>query len=106
METSFVLALVGLTSVAAAVVGTRLLGLRAAGLGAALGRMFETLGIIACFFGLNLVVGGLAILAARAVGPWFVSVYVADDVALLGLSLFQGLVFEAWRDSPRRGVRP
>ena len=106
MKSSFLLGLVALTSAVAGVVGARAFGLPPGRLGAAVGRMFETLGIIAFFFGLNLVVGGLAILVARAVGPWFVSVYVADDVALLGLSLFQGLVFAAWRDSPRRGVRP
>ena len=103
MEQSFVLVLVGLTSAAACVVGTRGLGLSWRALGAAAARMFESLGLIVVFFVANLLFGGVAILTARAVGSGFVSLYLLDDVAVLALSVVQGLVFQAWRESTPRG---
>ena len=106
METSFLLGLVALTSAVAGVVGARVLGLPVGRLGDAVGRMLETLGIVVLFFAVNLAIGAAAILAVRAAGPTFVSLYVADDLALLALSLFQGLAFQAWRDSGRGGLRP
>ncbi len=105
METSFLLGLVGLTSAVAGVVGARVFGLPLGRLGDALGRMFETLGIVVLFFAVNLAVGALTILAVRAAGSRFVSLYVADDVALLALSFFQGLAFQAWRGSGQGGLR-
>ncbi len=102
MEQSFVLVLVGLTSSAACLIGTRVLGMPARGLGRAVARMFESLGIIAVFFALNVVGGGLAILALRTLGRSFVSLYMANDLTVLALSAIQGLVFQAWRAEPRR----
>ncbi len=101
MKQGFVLVLVGLTSAAACVVGTRGLGLSWRSLGAALARMFEAIGISVVFFAINLLVAAAAILTARTLGPRFVSLYLADDVTVIALSVLQGLVFQAWRESPR-----
>ena len=101
MEQGFVLVLVGLTSAAACVVGTRGLGLSWRSLSAAIARMFEALGISVVFFAINLLVASAAILTARTLGPRFVSLYLANDVTVVALSVLQGLVFQAWRESPR-----
>ena len=101
MKQGFVLVLVGLTSAAACVVGTRGLGLSWRSLGAALARMFEAIGISVVFFAINLLVAAAGILTARTLGPRFVSLYLANDVTVVALSLLQGLVFQAWRESPR-----
>ena len=101
MEQGFVLVLVGLTSAATCVVGTRGLGLSWRSLGGATARMFEALGISVVFFAINLLVAAAAILTARTLGPRFVSLYLADDVTVVALSLLQGLVFQAWRESTR-----
>ena len=101
MKQGFVLVLVGLTSAAACVAGTRGLGLSWRALGAALARMFEAIGLGVVFFAINLLVAAAAILTARTLGPRFVSLYLADDVTVIALSVLQGLVFQAWRESPR-----
>jgi len=65
--------------------------------------LWTALGLIgasAVFFVLNLTIGVAAILLVRSVTPLFVSIYVLNDVTLVGLSLLQGLVFGVWyRDS-------
>jgi hypothetical protein len=45
---------------------------------------------------INLAVGMVIILAARAAGR-FVTIYVLNDVTLVGLSALQGLLFTSWR---------
>ena len=48
------------------------------------------------FFVANTVLGLLAVLAFRASTGQFISIYVLNDISLLLLSLFQGLVFRTW----------
>jgi hypothetical protein len=62
---------------------------------------------VMCFVG-NLGVGMGVILAVRSLTPWFVSIYLANDVSLLALSLLQGFTLCVWwhegrEESPARG---
>src|SRR5262245_29061557 len=93
----FMLALGVLTSVAAYLLGVRRLGLEPARLGAAIGRMLETVGAVLIFLAANLLVAVVLVMALRSVTDRFVSVYVTDDAVWLGLALLQGLVFQWWR---------
>ncbi len=102
MADLFVLGLVGVTSVAAYLIGARGLRLPRRGLGPAAGRTLECVGLTLLFFGANLAVGVAAVLAARAVTRGFVSLYLADDVVLLPLSLLQALLFAWWRAASGR----
>jgi hypothetical protein len=97
MEQSFVLVLVGLTSVGAYLVGAKWLGLSRAGLRKAIGRTLECAGMTLGFFVVNVVAGMVVILVARVLTREFVSLYYANDVSLLVLSFFQGLTFLWWR---------
>jgi hypothetical protein len=96
----FMLALAALTSVAAYLLGARRLGLEPARLGAAVGKMLETVGVTLIFLVANLLLAVVLVVALRGVTGTFVSVYVTDDTAWLGLALLQGLVFQWWRASP------
>lgn len=98
MAEPFVLLLVGLTSAGAYLVGARGLGLPRSGLRPAVRRMLEGVGITLAFFVVNLVTGVFAILAVRLLTRDVVSLYLADNVTLLVLSLFQGLTFQSWRE--------
>jgi len=98
----FMLALAGLTSVGAYLLGARRLGLPPARLGAAVGKTLETVGAVLIFLVANLVVAVPLVVALRAVTGTFVSVYVTDDTAWLGLSLLQGLAFQWWREASRK----
>jgi predicted ABC-type sugar transport system permease subunit len=59
--------------------------------------VLECAGLTLVFFGANVALGVGAILAARALTGVFVSLYLAHDLVLLVLSLFQALVFTWWR---------
>jgi hypothetical protein len=98
MEQIFIPVLVGVTSFAAYLAGTRGLGLSGRGIRTAVRKMLECLGMILVFLGLNVATGVIVILAARALTGGFVSLYLAADATLLGLSLIQGLAFQWWRD--------
>ncbi|MBI4012140.1 MAG: hypothetical protein HY359_07545 [Candidatus Rokubacteria bacterium] len=102
MQDLFIIGLVGVTSVAAYLIGARGLRLPRRGLGPAAGRTLECVGLTLLFFGANLAVGVAAVLAARAVTRGFVSLYLADDVVLLPLSLLQALLFAWWRAASGR----
>ena len=102
MQEGFLLVLIALTSTGAWAVGARRLGLDSRALGAAAGRLLESLGVIVIFLAANLLVAGLLILTARSAGPRFVSLYLADDAIVLVLSVLQGLAFQAWRGAGRR----
>jgi hypothetical protein len=95
MEGAFILAVVGLSSLAAALVARR--GARRRLLSAA-ARALETVGLAAGFLVLNVALGFCLTLLARAVSGAFVSLYVNDDVAILILSALQALVFQWWRE--------
>jgi len=105
MEELLVPVLVGFTSLAAYMIGTRALGLSSGGIGQAVGKMLEALGTALVFVIVNLVTGIIGVLAARAVTGEFVSLYLAADPTLLPLSLLQGLTFQWWRELSPQGVR-
>jgi len=92
------LALVGLTSVGLYVVGRKCLGLSGGGLRAAVGKVLECVGVSLLFFGLNVGVAVIVILVIRKLGGPFVSLYPANDIAWLVLSLLQGFIFHWWRE--------
>ncbi len=96
MERSFILLLVGLSSVGAYWVGAKGLGLSGRGLRTAVGKLLEGVGMTLVFLAVNLAVGMLALLATRGLTRGFVSLYLADDITLPVLSLLQGLAFQWW----------
>ena len=57
----------------------------------------ETLGAVAVFMAMNVAVGMTVVLGARALSPYYFSLYEVADIALLVLSAFQALVYQAWR---------
>jgi hypothetical protein len=97
---AFILGLVACTSLAAYVIGARGLGLSRRGLRVAVGRMLECVGLTLVFFAANLALAMLLILAARRLTRGFVSLYLANDLALAGLSLLQALIFAWWWTPP------
>ena len=97
MSGLLILALVGLTSAGACLIGGKVLGLSGRQLGHAGGKMLEGLGLSLAFFALNLVLGVAIILAVRNLTGIFVSVYHVADLSLLLLSCLQGLIFQYWR---------
>jgi len=99
MEATFIAALAGLTSIGAYFVGARALGLSSTRLGAAVGKMLESVGMTLIFLAANLTTSVLIVLAVRSLTGTFVSAYATDDVVWLGVSLIQGLAFQAWRGS-------
>ena len=72
------------------------------GLGPACGKALECVGGVVLFCLLNAVVGTALIFAARAVSGRFVSLHIGADQSLLAVSALQALVFQWWRESPRR----
>jgi hypothetical protein len=98
----FMLAVAGLTSAAAYLLGVRALGLVPTRLGAALGKMLEMVGAVLTFLVADLLVALVLVVALRGVTGTFVSVYVIDDTVWLGLALLQGLVFQWWREVSAR----
>ncbi|HKQ65202.1 MAG TPA: hypothetical protein VJZ73_09355 [Methylomirabilota bacterium] len=97
MEATFMAALAGLTSIGGYYVGVKLLHLPTVGLGAAIGKMLESVGMVLIFLAVNLVLALMIVLLARSVTGAFVSAYVTDDSVWLGLSAIQGLAFQWWR---------
>jgi hypothetical protein len=98
----FMLTVAGLTSAAGYLLGVRRLGLAPARLGAVLGRMLETVGASLVFLVADLLVGVVLVVVLRDVSGRFVSVYVTNDLAWLGLAMLQGLVFQEWREASTR----
>jgi len=101
MDTFFFVILIGFTSAGAYLIGKRC-GLSRREFQRAVGRMLESIGISLVFFLANLGVGVSIVLLIRTFTPWFVSLYLADNVMLLILSLLQGLTFQWWRASSPR----
>ena len=91
-------ALVGVTSVAAYLVGAKGLRLSRGCIHKAVRRMLECVGVTLIFLGVNLGAAVIVILAARALTQEVLSLYLATDDTLLMLSLVQGLIFQGWRD--------
>lgn len=105
MASSFILVLVGLTSLGMYWVGTKVWGFSAHGLRLAMGKVLESVGLTLLFLALNLAVGMLAILAGRFLTGGFVSLYLASDATLLVLAFLQGLTFQWWRELSRHRRR-
>ncbi|HLC41537.1 MAG TPA: hypothetical protein VJO34_07900 [Methylomirabilota bacterium] len=101
MDELFLLILLGLTSVGAYLIGKRR-GLSWSEFHRAVGSMLESVGFSLVFFLINLGLGVSLILAIRALTPWFVSLYLADNAVLLILSFLQGLTFQWWRATSAR----
>jgi hypothetical protein len=97
MEATFMAALAGLTSIGGYYVGIKLLHLPSVGLGAAIGKMLESVGMVLIFLTVNLALALMIVLLARGVTGAFVPAYVTDDSVWLGLSAIQGLAFQWWR---------
>src|SRR5213593_1644278 len=74
-------------------------GLPSARLGAAVGKMLESVGMVLIFLAVNLTTSVLIVLVVRGLADTFVSAYAVDDAVWLGLSLIQGLAFQSWRGS-------
>jgi hypothetical protein len=100
---AFLLGLVACTSLAAYLIGTGGLGLSRRGLRVAAGRMLECAGLTLVFFAANVTLAMLAIMTARRLTRSFVSLYLVNDLVLLGLSLLQALVFAWWWKPPAAG---
>jgi len=101
METLYLLMLVALTSLAAVLVGRRVLGLDPRRLRAASRRAIETLGAALLFWAANVLLGVTLAVVVRTLGLGFVSVYVNTDFSLGILALMQALLFESWREHGR-----
>ena len=99
MERYFILIPIGLTSVGVYLVGARQLGLSWNGLRIAIGRVLECVRVALGFFVANLAASMVVILAGRLLTRGFVSLYYANDVTLLLLSLCQALAFQWWRET-------
>ena len=99
MTEPIVVILAGVTSFAALWIGTQWLRLRLGDLAAALGKTLECLGMMLVFFGANAAVGLVAIIGGRSLTGVFVSTYIMSDVANLGISFLQGLLFFCWREA-------
>ena len=98
MAQAVVLILATVTSTGALLIGTRALGLRWNQLRPAVGSMLECVGMTLIFLAANLALGLVAILVGRSLIGAFVSTYSINDVALVGVSCFQGLAFHCWRE--------
>ncbi|MGH9365221.1 MAG: hypothetical protein ACRD1B_08170 [Thermoanaerobaculia bacterium] len=96
------LVLVGFTSAAIYMFGMKGLGLSRLKIGPALVKMVECLGAASIFLVLNLTIGVIAILAFGQATGSHVSLYRANDVAWLILSLLQGLTFQWWRELSKK----
>ena len=99
MEQLFIPILVGLTSLAAYAIGRRGLGLSRNNFRLAISGMLGSVGMTLVFFAVNLGMGMTIILLGRFLLREFVSLYLINDVALLILSLLQGLTFQWWRQA-------
>jgi hypothetical protein len=88
--------LVGLTSLAAYLLGARRNSVSRPGLGAAVRATLETVGLGVLFLVANLTLAAVAVALARAATGRFVSVYAIDDLALGAVSLVQAVLFRWW----------
>jgi len=101
MEAIFISGVAGLTSIGTYFCATVWLRLPADKLGKALGKMLECVGTSLVFLTVNLAVAVTMVLVVRGLTRTFVSVYMSDDAALVGLSILQGLTFQWWRELSR-----
>lgn len=90
--------LVGVTSVAAYLVGVKGLRLSRGCIYKAVRKMLDCLGVTLIFLGVNLGAAVVVILATRVLTREFFSLYLLADETLPVLSLIQALIFQGWRD--------
>jgi hypothetical protein len=95
---ALILVVVGLTSAAAYVAGTRALGRAPAGLRVDVRYVLEGVGFAAAFLVLNLAVGFAIVRMLPVLTGWVVSVYALEDWTLVALSALQGFAFRRWLD--------
>ena len=95
MTRALLLLIVTLTSTIAIVLGRG----RRPGLRMAIVAAVETIGATTLFLVANVLLGAVLVLAGRLLTPYYAALYEITDAMLLVLSLFQALVFEAWRRS-------
>lgn len=98
MKGGLILALVGLTSLGAYLLGRKASGFRGQIASAVIGKMLEGVGITLAFCAANLAIASASILIVRHVIGTFISLYPVWDLSLCVLSLLQGLTFQSWRD--------
>lgn len=98
MEQFFILVVIGLTSLAAYLVGAKWFGLSWHVLRSAVGRMFECIGIMLIFCVVNLAVVVITILTIRSLTDRFLPLEIASDLTLPALSLLQALILQWWRE--------
>jgi hypothetical protein len=96
VEQLFVLLLTGFTSLAAYAIGRCLLGLSGMRLWRSFRRSLELLGVAVVFLAVNIVAGLAIVLAVRSMSRTFVSVYLLNDVAVVAVSVLQGILFGCW----------
>jgi hypothetical protein len=101
MDGLFILGLVALTSLAGAALALKGSAWPARALGAGLVAMLEAVGAGLVCYAVNLAAGIAIVLGLRAFVPGHLSLYVLNDIALLALSLLQGLALQGWRVSAR-----
>ena len=101
MAETVILVVVGASSTGALLVGIAWIGLRPADLLPAAWRVLEGVGLTVGFFLLNLAAGVAIAVGSRLATNTFVSMYYTNDVALLGISLLQGLLYQWWREGGR-----
>jgi len=97
MNGASLLVVVAITSVAASLIGVRTALLAPGQWRVATRHALEILGLGFAFFVLNVAVLAGGAIAVRSLSGSFVSVYVANDLALVALSMFQGVLFGHWR---------
>ena len=103
MQSDHLVALVVvLTSLAAAALGVRLLGLPARALPRAGAAVVDVLGLAVVFFVANAALAIVVLLAERHLGGRLVSLHAVDDVALYVASGLQAIACHAWRGSRER----
>ncbi len=93
----FLVIVAAITSVGSYLLGVRWRGRSPRSLRAALGQLLQCLGAVAVFALINLTLAAVLIVGVRTFTPWFVSLYLLDDVVWLIVSVLQGIAWSLWR---------
>jgi hypothetical protein len=101
MQALFILGLAVLTSLGTFFFAIVWLRLPAGQLRTAFGKMLESVGTTLVLLTINLAVATTVVLVVRGLTGTFVSVYISDDVTLVGLAILQSLTLQWWRESSR-----
>ncbi len=96
-----ILGLLSLTSALGVLVGAGALRLSFPALLRGIEQALECIGLGCGFLILNLAIGILGVLALRSVTATFISIYYVNDLALVAVSLLQGILFFCWRAASR-----